>query len=378
MAASPDAPARPAARAADVPVAFDVGPLSGPRTGIGAAVAALQTALAGDRRVELVPYVTSFRAKLPTGVRRLPIPAVVAHRLWAHTDHPRVDRWLRHATVVHGTNYVVPPTFLPRLVSVYDCWFLHNPEHAHPAVVRAGRVLKRSIERGGVIVHASSHATAEALRELFPAVDVRVIHLAPLPLVAPASGCPIPELDRVNFIVSVATLEVRKNLPRLVQAFGAVATTHRDLRLVLAGGDGDDRANVNAAIDALPRAIGARVLITGYVDDAARSWLLHNARVLAYPSLDEGFGFPLLDAMHAGVPIVASTAGSIPEVAGEAALLVDALDVDAIAAALDRALTDSATRDALRTGGTQRLSSFSWSETANRMIELYLELSAGR
>jgi glycosyltransferase involved in cell wall biosynthesis len=257
---------------------------------------------------------------------------------------------------------------------VYDCWFLRNPGRAHPEVVRAGKVLARSIERGAV-VHASSHATADAVRELFPAADVRVVHLGALPMPEPSAGCPIDELDGRDFVLAVATLERRKNLPQLVRAFGEIASSHDGLRLVLAGGDGDDRPAVDAAIDALPTEIGARVLLTGFVDDPVRAWLVSHARVLAYPSLDEGFGFPLLDAMGAGTPIVASTAGSIPEIAGDAALLADADDLDGLAAALHRALVDDGERARLIVAGRGRHAQLSWSSTADQLIELYRELA---
>jgi glycosyltransferase involved in cell wall biosynthesis len=353
-------------------VAFDVGPLVGPRTGIGAAVAALQTALATRDDLALLPYLTSFRAPSQPGVERLPLPAALAHRAWARMDHPRVDRWLA-ADVVHGTNYVVPPSRRPRVVSVYDCWFLRHPEHAHPDVVRAGAVLRRALGHGAV-AHASSHATASALRELVPDVDVRTVHLAPIALPAPPTSSPIPELEGRDFIVAVATLERRKNLPRLVDAWALLADRHPDLRLVIAGGNGDDRGEVDAAIDRLAPTASARVMMTGYVADDARSWLLHHAQVLAYPSLDEGFGFPLLDAMQAGTPIVASDVGSIPEVAGDAGVLIDPADVHGLAEALDRVLTDSALRRQLLVAGAHQLTTFSWDTTARTLVQLYTEL----
>lgn len=357
-------------------VAFDVGPLVGPRTGIGAAVAAMQASLSARDDVALHPYLTSFRARPQTGVRRLPLPAALAHRVWAHIDHPRADRWLATPDVVHGTNYVVPPCGVPRIVSVYDCWFLRHPQQAHADVVRSGKVLLRAL-RHGAVAHTSSLATADALRELVPHAEIRTVQLAAIALPAPAAECPIPELQGRDFVLAVATLERRKNLPRLVEAFGVVAKHHPDLRLVIAGGDGDDRAAVDAAIDHLRPATAERVMLTGYVADDARSWLLHHARLLAYPSLDEGFGFPLLDAMQAGTPIVASDVGSIPEVAGDAAVLVPPNDVAALAAAIDRVLSDAATRQALQHAAIGRLARFSWQSTADQMVQLYTEL-AGR
>jgi glycosyltransferase involved in cell wall biosynthesis len=200
------------------------------------------------------------------------------------------------------------------------------------------------------------------------------VHLGALPLIAPPAACPIPELDGPEFVLSTATLERRKNLPRLIEAFGLMAHQRRDMRLVLAGGDGDDRPRIEAAIDALGPEVSQRVLLTGFVDDAVRSWLLHHARVLAYPSLDEGFGFPLLDAMQARLPVVAAHAGSIPEVAGDAAVLVPADDAAALAEALHHALDDDAARTRLVAAGLARVATFTWSATAASMASLYHRL----
>ncbi len=357
-------------------VAIDVGPLAGRRTGIGHAVALLSEALAARDDIELVPYLTSFRGHPAPGTRRLPVPAALAHRLWARLDHPRVDRWLDAANVVHGTNYVVPPSRLARVVSVYACWFLQHPGRVHADVARSGRVLRRG-GGAGAAVHTTAQATAQVLGELFPAAPVHVVPLGAVPLDPPPASPPIAELAGRPFVLAVATIEQRKNLPRLVAAFGAVAAGRPDVALVLAGGDGDDRRNLDAAIDALPSDISARVLLAGYVDTGARSWLVHHAHVLAYPSLDEGFGLPLLDAMQAGVPIVASTAGSIPEVAGDAALYADPYDVDALGAALERAVDDDDLRRALVRAAPAQLGQFSWSRTAAGLVEVYRGATGG-
>ena len=261
-------------------------------------------------------------------------------------------------------------------MSVYDCWFLEHPELADGDVVRAGRVLDHAVRRGAT-VHACSEATARAVASHWPDADVRVVLLGPLPLAEPSPTAPFADLDGRPFVLSIGTLERRKNLPRLVAAFGELAATHPDLLLVIAGGDGDDRAAIDTAVDACDPSAGRRIVFTGYVDDRTRSWLLHHAAVLAYPSLDEGFGFPLLDAMAARVPIVATAVGSIPEVASDAALLVDASDHVALAAALDRALTDDAERARLVAAGTVRRAQLSWRDTADRIVSLYHELSGG-
>ena len=355
-------------------VAFDVGPLAGPRTGVGHAVAAMRESLQNVDDLDLVDYIVSFRSAPPPGTQRLPVPAFLANRLWAVVDHPRVDRLLGAPDVVHGTNYVVPPCRVPQVVSVYDCWFLRHPTQSGSDVRRAGRILRRAIARGAT-VHASSGSTAGELADLFPGSRVVTIPLAPLPIPPPSPAPPIPALAGRPYIAAIGTLERRKNLPVLVEAFGLLATERDEILLVLAGADGDDRAGVNAAIDRLDPATAKRVVMTGRIDEAARSWLVHHATVLAYPSLDEGFGFPLLDAMQVGVPIVASNRGSIPEVCGQAGLLGDADDAGVLAANLAMAAFDTDVRSRLVSAGATQLGTFSWQRCAADLAALYRRLA---
>jgi glycosyltransferase involved in cell wall biosynthesis len=356
-------------------VGFDIAPLYGERTGIGFAVDALRTALRQRNDVELREYLVSFRARRSAGAQRLPLPAALAHRLWARFGWPSADRWLGDATLLHGTNYVVPPSKLPRLVSVYDCWFLRNPRDAQPAVDRAGKVLRRAVASGAV-VHTSSHASAQAVRELLPGARVATVHLGALDLPPPPSRAPIRDLDGAPFVLAVGKLERRKNLPTLVKAFGELTGAHPELQLVLAGSDGDDRAAIDNAVDSLGSASN-RVSFAGRIDDEVRSWLLHHTSVLAYPSLDEGFGFPLLDAMQAGVPIVGSNAGSIPEVGGGAVLLSEPSDVATLASNIGAALTDSAVRRRLIEAGNARWREFTWQRCADELTDVYRRLAVG-
>jgi glycosyltransferase involved in cell wall biosynthesis len=356
-------------------VAFDVGPLAGPRTGVGHAVCAMRDSLNEVDDIELVEYIVSFRSRPASGTRRLPLPALLAHRVWAIADRPRVDRFLGRPDVVHGTNYVVPPCRAAQVVSVYDCWFLRHPALAGSAVHQAGRVLRRAIQRGAT-VHASSASTAAEIADLFPDAHVATIHLAALPVPPAPREAPIPSLIGRPFIAAIGTLERRKNLPILVEAFGLLAAEHDEILLVLAGADGDDRPAINGAIDALDPAAARRVVMTGRIDEGARSWLLRRAAVLAYPSLDEGFGFPLLDAMQVGVPIAASNRGSIPEVCGAAGLLSDADDAIALAGNLAAAILDDSVRDRLLAAASTQLATFSWQQCATELAALYSRLAA--
>jgi len=176
---------------------------------------------------------------------------------------------------------------------------------------------------------------------------------------------------RRRSILAIGTVEPRKNFPRLVHAFKALAAHDPDLTLTIAGADGPDSEHVRSAIASLEATVRGRVRLTGWIDDGTRDELLAEASVLAYPSLDEGFGLPMLEAWQRDLPVVAARAGALPEVADDAALLVDPRDVDALAGALEEALDDEASRTALADHGRARLSTFSWEATAEGIAAIY-------
>jgi glycosyltransferase involved in cell wall biosynthesis len=355
-------------------VAIDVGPTIGATTGIGRFVSQLLDALAAlPEPPDLRPYVLSFRARLPDGVQRLPYPAGPTLRAWGRTDHPRARRPLAGADVVHGTNYVVPPSGLPSVVTVHDCSFLTRPDLVNGTVRAFGPVLQRAVDRGAW-VHTPSAFVGHQAGELLGTARIRVIpHGPPAPAPASPSVAPLPGLDGRPYVLAVGTREPRKNLTTLVEAFGLLHPAHPELALVLVGQDGPDRPNIDAAVAALPRAAAEQVLLTDWVSEDQRAAVLARARVLAYPSLDEGFGFPLLEAMQAGVPVVAAAAGAIPEVAADAALLVSPDDPAALADALVGAATDDAVAARLVAAGRARLTAFSWARSADAFVALYRE-----
>lgn len=370
----------PPSPSSPIGVALDVGPLHGHRTGVGVAASHLADELGRRDDVRVVPYLVSFRARPVAGERRLPVPAGAAMRAWSRLDHPRAGRWfgrwVRDVDVVHGTNYVAPPSDRPTVISVYDCWFLAHPELASTAVRRAGAVLRRAARRGARI-HVSSHATARVAGELLDTDRVSVVHLGPPHPLAAASGStsrpgrtPAMVAGR-PFVVAIGTTERRKGVPALVEAFGRVAAAQGDLHLVVAGAPGDDQEAVDRAVAALPGERRERVHVLGPVDAPTRDALLADAVALAYPSLDEGFGFPILEAQQAGTPVVARPSGSIPEVGGCGVELAGDDSVDALTAAIERVVADDARRRDLVAAGRANLSRFSWERTASEMVAVY-------
>lgn len=367
-------------------VAIDVGPMYGHRTGVGAAVDGFVQALSETDGVELLPYLVSFRSHPADRHRKLPLPGIVASHVWSRFDHPRADRWLSGADVLHGTNYVAPPTRIPTIVSVYDCWFLAHPEQASPMIRRAAHNLHRAVARGAW-VHTSSEATADRARMLLETDRVVAIHLGPPPAdTSPTNHAPdrpvpgaVSRLARRPFVLAIGTEERRKDLPLLLRAFDLLAASSGDVALVLAGTAGDDSPGVDAAMREL--SVSARDLVhrLGVIDDDTKRWLLRHAAVLAYPSLDEGFGFPILEAQAAGTPVVASDVGSVPEVAGAGAVLVAGRSPEAFAEALRSVVTGETGRLGLIEAGHRNVNRFSWQRTATQLRDLYrTALESGR
>jgi glycosyltransferase involved in cell wall biosynthesis len=355
-----------------VRVAVDATPLVGPRTGVGRFVESVLPRLTRLEGIEARPYVLSRSARageLPEGAQRVFVPAGVAVWSWGRGG-PTFARAFPRADTIHGTNFIAPPG--PHtVVTVHDCTFVTAPDRCTPTVAAFGPVVRRVAASGGWIHALSEHVAAEA-RELFATSQVVAVHLAAGEVSETPDSASVGRLaPDAPFILSLATLEARKNLPRLVQAFAAVAAHQPDVVLVLAGPDGPDAPAVRAAIEALPAATRERVRTMGFVDDGERAALLTAATVLAYPSLDEGFGLPMLEAWQHDVPVVAARAGALPEVADDAARLVDPLDVDSLAGALEEVLTDEAARAGLVARGRRRLGAFSWDATVEGLVSIY-------
>jgi len=367
-----------------VRVAIDVTSLAGERTGVGHVTAAIVEHLAARDDVELVGYmVTGNRTHaasvtLPPGVPRrvTGVPARVLFRVWPHAAVPPIDWWTGRVDVVHGANFVVPPTRAAALVTVHDLAFLTQPELVTEASRQYAGLLRAAVRRGAT-VHVFSDAVGRDVVERLGVRPERVVRIHPG--IADTRGGDAEGGRRLaggaHYVLALGTVEPRKNYPRLVAAFDAVAADAPDLRLVIAGSAGWGVDALDTAVRAA--AHGDRVVRLGYVTDDDRRDLLAGATALAYPSLDEGFGHPPLEAMRAGVPVVAARAGSLPEVLGDAALLVDPESVADLAAALTRVVGDADLRAQLVARGTHQAERYTWAATTDALVDCYRALRSG-
>ncbi|HEX4869005.1 MAG TPA: glycosyltransferase family 1 protein [Acidimicrobiales bacterium] len=359
-------------------VAVDATSLYGARTGIGRFTSSILEALAGQPSLDLRAFAVTWRGNedltslVPAGVHPVPrrMAAAPLRALWRRTDHPRIERWTGPVDVVHGPNFVVPPSRAATVASVHDLTFLHHPEFCTADVLHYPGLLRRALARGAWI-HTDSDFVRNEVIELLGADPERVVTV-PLGVSAPpagraATGRSLAGSDR--YLVALGTIEPRKNLPTLVRAFDLLAAEDADLRLVVAGPDGWGVEAYEAAVAACAHA--DRVVRVGFVSEEARGSLLAGAAAVAVPSHYEGFGLSAAEAMAAGVPVVASDRGSHPEVVGDAGLLVPADDEHALADALRRVLTDAALDADLRARGPARAARFTWPRTAEGIAALW-------
>ena len=380
-----DAPA-----ALPAPVAIDYTAALTQGAGIGRYTRELVRALAAldsatDYRLFTASTPSTELPPLPGGNfawRRAPFTDAWLARLWHRARLPiPIETWTGDIGLLHAPDFTLPPVRrgTRTLLTVHDLSFVRAPEAADPGLrAYLNRVVPRSVARADHVL-ADSEATRQDLIALYgtPPEKISVLHAGVdsrfQPVTDPAA------LDAVRtrygigpapYVFSLGTVQPRKNYARLAEAFAQLGRP--DLRLVIAGGKGWLDDPLYAQIDAL--GLADRVIFTGFAADDDLPALYSAAEVFAFPSLYEGFGLPPLEAMACGTPVVSSASSSLPEVVGEAGLLVDPTDVGALAEALARVLDDAGLRAELVQKGRTQARRFTWERAARELHAHYARL----
>jgi glycosyltransferase involved in cell wall biosynthesis len=353
-----------------VRIAFDVSPLSHPRTGIGnyvrGSLSGLAEAAAGNH--DLVAFApTRLRGRrlihealtgVPVEVRTVVVPWSHAFRMgWSRLGRPPVERFLGRVDALHFSDWLVPPQRAGiRSTMVHDLVPLLHPEWVTPRTRSMhGYKYARTAECDLVFVNSAYTAgdVEEHLR--VPAERIRIAH--PGVSTEYTAGGERATLGR-PYVLSLATLEPRKNLATLVEAARPLRP-ELALAVVGAAGWGDQELPDDAAI-----------LKLGFVGDAEVPRLMRGAAVFVYPSLFEGFGMPIVEAMACGVPVVASSHPSMDEACGEAAVRADPTDAEAMTAAIRDALDR---RDELAAAGLEHAQRFTWRRCGETHLRAFEE-----
>jgi glycosyltransferase involved in cell wall biosynthesis len=302
----------------------------------------------------------------------VPLPRLALYEAWHYLRRPSVQRATGDVDVVHATGMAIPPKTAPLVATLHDLAFLHEPSHFTKHGLRFFHRSVKLMRRDADVVVVPSQATLEDC--VAHGFDPARLRLVPLGVHQHRVGSDDVEavrrrhgLDR-PYLLWVGTVEPRKNLPTLLRAFAAADPA--DLDLVLVGQQG-----WNEDLDRLVAPVAGRVKVVGFVDGDDLHALYAGARLFCLPSLREGFGFPVLEAMTQGTPVITSRGTSTAEVAGDAAVLVEPTDVDGLAEAI-RALAGDPVRSAeLGELGRRRASTFTWEHNAELLFRAYREVA---
>jgi glycosyltransferase involved in cell wall biosynthesis len=283
---------------------------------------------------------------------------------------------LIHATTHYGT---LVPCRYKNVITVTDVSPLLHPEtHGRLQVAYHRRLFPLVLKRADAVVTISASSKKDIVSACGIAEDkVHVIHLGVEPRFVPDApeesefARQLPE----RYILNIGTLEARKNLPRLLEAYAIARKRGLDRKLLIGGATGWRLSNLAAIVDKF--GLEEDVNFLGYVKDEELPILYGRADFFVYPSLYEGFGLPILEAMACGTPVITSDCSSMPEVAGEAALLVDPLDVEALAEKMLELVSDKELAASLRARGIERAGRFTWEKTARQTVALYKRTICG-
>jgi glycosyltransferase involved in cell wall biosynthesis len=345
----------------------------------GTASSALETVKALQKRADIdVLGVAARHDTLPpapwtptVNIYQLPLPRLALYESWHAVRWPRVQAATGPIDVIHATTFAIPPKSAPLVVTVHDLAFLHEPSH----FTKHGR---RFFKRGLALARAQADLVLVPSQSTFDdcvgaGFDASRVRLVP-------HGVAVPEVSAEQVAAFVAahhlperyvlwcgTLEPRKNVPTLLRAFAKLRRSDPSLALVLAGPAGWGDVS-------MPTNLVEGVRLLGFLPTEDLHAAYAGARAFCYPSLREGFGLPVLEAMAHGVPVVTSRGTAMAEFVGDGGLLVDPHDEDAIASGLETAMGDR--HDELAKAAREKSAEYTWDKAAELTVAAYREVAS--
>ena len=300
------------------------------------------------------------------------IPPKLADILWNKLHILPIDNLLGKVDVFHSSDWTQPPSNSAKVTTIHDFGFLKYPSTAHPKISSVMKDRFKWIKKDVDLIIAISKATKNDIVDILgiSPSKVKVVYEAlPKDIKKVQNNKLIADVKKKykiknDFLLSVATLEPRKNLKRVILAFNEVKKIIPGMQLVLAGKLGWDQ-DIKKMMGKRPKDI----IFTGFIDrEHELSSLYSSASCFVFPSLYEGFGLPILEAMVCGCPVVTSNISSMPEVAGDAAILVEPLEVESISHGVIKAIKE---KDTLIKKGFKQIDNFSWEKAAKETLKVY-------
>lgn len=299
--------------------------------------------------------------------RRIHTPLRIVHKAWETFGWPSAERLIGAVDVVHSIDMVPPPTRHPLVMTIHDVLPLRLPEHYGPRFIQIARGFARAAARADAII-TTCHSSAAEVADV-TGIPLSRITVAPLGRRSP--GAPARSPIEPPYILYIGSITPRKGLHRLAEAMTLLPPGTPPL--VVAGPDGWAAERVHERIRSLAR--GPTIHWLGRVSDATLDALLCHATLLCHPSEAEGFGIPCLEAMGAGVPVVAGDIPPVREIGGGAICLVPARDPEALAHAIADLLNDPERRQQMAEAGRRQAEPYTWDAMTDRIVEVYRSLT---
>lgn len=362
------------------------------KTGIGWYTQKLVEHICVDKQFEYEGYIFNFinRNKIEhinkqeniTYKTNVLLPYSIYRRIWNYVPISYNNMFMSKADVYHFFNYIVPPRLNGRvIVTVYDMVYKKHPDTMEEATrLRLEKELKSSVHRADIVITISENSKNEIIEYL--GIDDKKIRIVP-------PGIHLDDYEKRltsdiktqvkvkynlpdKFILYLGTLEPRKNIETILKAYNQFKKENTRVKLVMAGSKGWKYESIFQVAQEL--GLEKDVIFTGYVDEVDKWAIYKMAELFVFPSLYEGFGMPVLEAMASGIPVITSNSSSLPEVVGENGCMVDPYDYLQISEYMNKIISDRAFKSELITEGLKRAKEFTWEKSAKKMLSIYKEL----